>query len=58
MDLKSLKAKGQTGLTANQQAAYFHARKRRRAREAASAAEFKVKGVVIGFRMVVSLTTN
>lgn len=57
MDLKSLKARG-ADLSASQQGAFYHARRRRRARENAGAAQFKVKGVRLGMTMKVTLTAQ
>lgn len=54
MDLRELKSNG-PNLTAGQQAAFFHARKRRRERENASAAQFKVQGDQVGVKMTVTL---
>ena len=53
MDLTALKANG-PNLTASQQAAFYYARKRRRARENSGAAEFNShQKEVVGVKMAV-----
>lgn len=45
-------------MRAPQQAAFYYARKRRRAREGAGLSEFNARGSVVGMVMVVTLTTE